>query len=279
VNDLSLLPDRLRLACLQFDVRRADVAGNCERVSSLMQEAAVRACHLVVLPEMWSASFAGEGLKREAECLAERQAFVAAEARRNQLWIAAGTLPEPASDDRVFNTLFLFDPTGTIRWSYRKVHLFPNSSEPRWFRGADRPAQPLMLGSWVIGGGVCYDVRMPELFRAQMKAQANLYVLPAQFPDPRLEHFTLLCRCRALENLAYLAGVNRIGSEGSLTHSGGSLVVDPFGRVLAQRDATEGIVIADLDVAVVQAIRRQHPFLEQTKTLDQLLAGGTLAHE
>lgn len=269
--DVQTLPDRFRLACLQFDVRRGAPAANMARVAGLLAEAAARGCRLAVLPEMWSASFLGEGLREEAGHVAERCDFIAAEARRHHLWIAAGTLPEPATAERVYNTLYLFDPLGNIRWKYSKVHLFPNSSEPRWFQAAEQQAQPLRLGAWTIGGGVCYDVRMPELFRCQMKAHANLLLLPAQFPDPRLEHFTLLCRCRALENLSYFAGVNRVGREGSLSHSGGSLIVDPFGRVLGQLAAEEGVLDAEIDIETVRSIRRQHPFLERTALLDRLL--------
>lgn len=266
-----ILPDRIRLGCLQFDIRRGDPSANQAVAARLLAEAAQSGCHLAILPEMWTAGFAAADLCHEAEQLDSRKEFIATTAQRHQMWIAAGTLPEPAGDGLVSNALFLFDPQGQERWSFRKVHLFPQPFELSWFRAAKQPATPLKIGSWSLGGGICYDLRMPELFREQMKQGVNLFLLPAQFPDPRLEHFTLLCQARALENLAFFVGVNRIGKEGALTHSGGSLVVGPFGRILASLGDCESLLVVDLDVQTVHETRRHHPFLRNTVILDHWL--------
>ena len=228
------------------------------------------------MPEMWSVGFAGSELHREADHLNERLVFLAEMARTHHLWIAAGSLPEVASGKKVFNTLFLFDPAGTIRFSYRKIHLFPNSSEPKYFQSGYALPEPVKTGKWVIGAGICYDLRMPELFRVQARQGVNLFLVPTQFPDPRLDHFHLFCRARAIENLAWLAGINRIGFDGTLSYSGGSAVFGPFGEVIATAEKAEEVVIGEIDAGEIQRVRREYPFLKETLVLDSLVANQPL---
>ncbi|HNW37139.1 MAG TPA: nitrilase-related carbon-nitrogen hydrolase, partial [Candidatus Ozemobacteraceae bacterium] len=223
--------------------------------------------HLAVMPEMWSCSFAGSGLAAEASRLSERLGWIADRAKRGGLWIAAGTLPEPAPDGKAFNTLHLVDPAGNVRLKYRKIHLFPLTGEPMYFAGGEHPAEPLRLGPWTFGAAICFDLRFPELFRAMMKQGVNIFAVPAQFPAVRQDQFALLARARALENQVALLAVNRTGREGGQSFAGGSIAADWSGNISFGLNAESGCGIGELDAAALAMERNKYPFVACAKLL------------
>jgi predicted amidohydrolase len=265
---MTELAGRLRLATLQWDIERQAVDQNRQTMLALLSQAVRAGADLICLPEMWTCSFCDTDLLAEACKFDTRQAEIADLARAHHLWIAAGSIPEPGDDQKVYNTFLLFDSQGHIRLKYRKIHLFPKTGEPRFFLPGDRIPEPAATGPWRIGVGICYDVRFPELFRAQMKKGANLFLLPAQFPTPRVDHFILLSQARALENLAYVAAVNRTGTETPLCFPGKSCIIDPMGALLAQNSDEPGLQIADLSADHVAELRQTLPFLAPTPILD-----------
>lgn len=271
------LPDTFSLATLQWDIRLNDVSGNLEIFDRLTRKAVAAGARFLLLPEMWSAGFCEAKLKLEAAQLQDRLAYCRDCAREHQIWIAAGTLPEPAPNGKVFNTLFLIDPEGKVRYQYRKMHLFPNTGEPLHFASptefpeSNAVPLPFTSGNWHVSAAICFEIRFPEIFRQCMKQRANLFLVPAQFPDPRLEHFRLLSRARALENQSYLVAVNRTGGGDNLVFSGGSAVFGPFGELLSESGKGEGFSLAAVDFHHLQSIRRQYPFIDHTPVLDRML--------
>ncbi len=268
---VNKLPERLRVAVLQFDIRRGDPDANLATVAQLLDAAAGFEPHLAVLPEMWTASFCGQQLVEEAWNLSGRVAWLAEQARARDLWILAGSLPEmpgPKGDQsRVYNTVILLDAAGVERYRYRKMHLFPLTGEDKFFVPGESLPDPFVSGPWTIAAAVCFDLRFPELFRAHVRRGTNLWLVPAQWPDPRGEHFTGLASARALENEAYVITCNRVGSEGKLTFPGASQVIEPFGTVVAGLHRQPGVVLAELDAARVAELRKSHPFLDQVRLL------------
>ncbi|RCK81634.1 MAG: Aliphatic amidase AmiE [Candidatus Ozemobacter sibiricus] len=262
----AVLPGDLRVATLQWDVSSKDPGHNLAAVERLTEQAARAGAHLVVLPEMWSRSFCGPDLPSEAACLPERLAFLRALAVRHRLWIA-GTLPEPGDGIKVFNALHLIDAEGVIRLHYRKVHLFPLTGEPDHFLPGTHVPEVCQAGPWLIGVGICYDLRFPELFRLQARRGANLFLVPAQFPKPRQEPFRLLGRARALDCQAAVVCVNRTGEDGRLAFFGGSLACDSFGNILWEMGPQEGVHVGDIRVDEIVAHRRDYPFLESMPLL------------
>ncbi|MFZ2957856.1 MAG: nitrilase-related carbon-nitrogen hydrolase [Candidatus Ozemobacteraceae bacterium] len=266
-NHFPPLPEEITVCGIQWDIRRDDVEANLQECDALLAQAALQKPHIVILPEMWSRSFCAGNLNQEADCLAERKFFCAARARQFGYWLAAGTLPEHSPAGKVFNTLFLFDPAGEERLAYRKVHLFPNTSEPKYFDPGTEIPLPVSSGPWKIGAGICFDLRFPELFRRQMRMGANFFLVPAQFPDPREDHFTLLAQARALENQAMLVAVNRTGADGVLTFFGGSLIADGFGKIESKLGREAGLMTARLRFDELQNQRQKYPFIEHTPFL------------
>jgi len=260
-------PSALRVALLQWDVKRRDVAANLAEADRLLAAAVAGDAHLAVMPEMWSCSFAGSGLVAEASRLSERLAWVAGRAKNGGLWIAAGTLPETAPGGKAFNTLHLVDPDGNVRLKYRKIHLFPLTGEPRYFAGGECLPEPLRLGPWTFGAAICFDLRFPELFRAQTKRGANIFAVPAQFPAARQEQFTLLARARALENQAAILAVNRTGHEGGDEFAGGSIVADWSGNISLNLNSEAGCGVSTVDAEALAMQRQKYPFIECARLL------------
>ena len=268
---MALLPDRLRIAVLQWDIRTDQVEDNLKTAAGLVAVAKAQSAHLAVLPEMWTRSFCEGNLVVEALCYRERLEWCRSLAQEHQLWLGAGTIPEPAdtaAEERVYNTFHLITPTGEVVLKYRKIHLFPNTGEPRFFLAGTTVPQPVTAGNWVIGAGICYDLRFPELFRRQMRQGANVFVVPAQFPRPREEHFTLLARARAMENLAGLIAVNRSGSTPTLNFPGNSMVLDVWGNRLVEMTGSAGCAVAELDFPTLAKVRSDFPFLQDTPLLN-----------
>lgn len=263
---LPQLPDELRVGTVQWNISRASVGENLESLDRILAELASSGPHLVLLPEMWSRGFCGNALLEEAEALPSRQASMQERAARHRIWIG-GTLPEPGDGRRVFNTFYLYDGEGILRFSYRKIHLFPLTREPEFFLPGDSLPAPCEAGSWRIGAGICFDIRFPGLFTSQVAQGANLLLLPAQFPDPRQEHFRLLARARALENQACVVGVNRTGADGALTYFGGSLICNFQGEIIGEMSRDEGGAVRTIRASEGEALRAAFPLQERISSL------------
>ncbi|MBC5782820.1 carbon-nitrogen hydrolase family protein [Ramlibacter sp. USB13] len=265
----------MKIAALQT-VSGTTVAANLEAARGLLAQAAGAGAELAVLPEY----FCLMGQKdRDKFAVRERfgsgpvQDFLAAQARALGLWIVGGTLPlEADSEEHVRNTSLAYSPQGECVARYDKVHLFrfdngrEQYDESRVIEPGDAP-QAFVLPSrdghaWRVGLSVCYDLRFPELYRG---LGADLLLVPSAFTHPTGEaHWELLLRARAVENLAYVCAPAQGGRhENGRRTWGHSMVVDPWGEVLAQRrEDGAGVVLADLEAARIAQVRTQLPALE-----------------
>lgn len=265
----------MKIAAIQT-VSGTTVAGNLEAARDLLAQAAREGAELAVLPEY----FCLMG-RRDTDKLAVRetfgegpvQAFLADAARRLGLWIVGGTLPLAASDDaHVRNTSLAYSPQGECVARYDKIHLFryDNGSEQYDESRVIAPGAALQSftlpsrdgHAWRVGLSVCYDVRFPELYRG---LGADLLLVPSAFTyGTGQAHWELLLRARAVENLAYVAAPAQGGRHESGRRTWGhSMVVDPWGGVLAQReDEGAGVVLAQLDAQRLAQVRAQLPALD-----------------
>jgi predicted amidohydrolase len=260
----------LRVALVQVEARD-DVDDNIARAAVLADEAAADA-DLVVLPEYVQYRGTDAGFRASARPIpgptTEPFAVVA---RRNGCWVLAGSHAEASGDPaRPFNTAVLLDRTGSVVATYRKLHLFdvavddgPADTESARVTAGDR-AVVVDLEGMDLGLSICYDLRFPELYRALALAGAQVLAVPAVFTERTgRDHWEVLLRARAIENGAWVvaAGGCGRGGPGAIPAWGHSMVVDPWGRVVAEAGAEEAIVRAELDLAAVAAARRQIPAL------------------
>ncbi|MEV4612379.1 carbon-nitrogen family hydrolase [Kitasatospora sp. NPDC049258] len=216
---------------------------------------------LVVLPELWPlGGFAYETWGAGAETLEGPTAeTMSAAAEAAGVWLHAGSIVERDPDGPIYNTSLLFAPDGELVHTYRKIHRFGFDSGEAVVMGAGQEIVTAATDLGRIGLATCYDLRFPELFRALLDAGAELLVVPAAWPAKRLEHWTLLARARAVEEQAYVLACNTAGTHGGVEQAGHSLVVDPWGRVLAEAGGDEEVLTVDFDQAEVAKARAEFP--------------------
>lgn len=246
----------IQAAALQFTVNQGDVDANLAYIREALPRVAAQGANLVLLPEMWSTGFAYKNLNE----LAQRTESIVAElcdlSAQHRL-VIIGSQPEPADDDRVYNTIHVVD-NGQVVARYRKLHLFSLLGEDKAFKGGDSWClAETSIGK--VGVIICYDLRFPELSRRLALEGARLICVPAQWPKPRQEHWRTLLRARAIENQLYVVSCNACGRIGKLDFFGMSMVIDPKGEVLADAGEQQTEIIAGLDWQAMDAWRAQIP--------------------
>ena len=244
-----------KVAALQM-VSGPDVAANLASADALLAEAAAGGAVVAALPEYFPIMGRADTDKvdvRETFGAGPIQSFLADAARRHGLWIVAGTLPLACADPgRVRNSSLVYDPAGVVRARYDKIHLFgfrrgsEHYEEARTIEaGSSVVALDTPFGRW--GLSVCYDLRFPELYRAM--GGPDLIFTPAAFTETTgRAHWELLNRTRAVENLAYVIAPGQGGRHASGRETFGStMIIDPWGEVLARLPKGEGCVLAEID--------------------------------
>ena len=260
---------RLSVALIQLDAT-ADVDANIERATALAAEAAQSGARFVVLPEYLQYRGGDDGFRASARPIPGPFTDVFAEvARRHDAWILAGSLAELADDPlRPSNTSVLIAPDGSIAAAYRKIHLFdvavddgPVDEESARVSGGTQPVCAEVDGI-KVGLTICYDLRFPELYRTLALAGAEILTVPANFTERTgRDHWEVLLRARAIENGAWVLAAGQSGGPPGQPAFGRSMVVDPWGTVVAQAPDGVGIVHALVDTDRVAAVRRQIPSL------------------
>jgi len=260
----------VRAAAIQLNATE-DKARNLARADRLVREAADLGCELVVLPEKW----AGLGGPEVAQAVAEpldgpAVTWARTVARELGIDLVAGSLTEHVpGDERARNTSVHVGPDGELHATYRKIHLFDVEVEGKEYRESDTeaPGSEIVVSEAAdgtrLGLSVCYDLRFPELYRILALRGADVLCVPAAFTVPTTrDHWEVLLRSRALENQCYVVAANQIGEHAPGYRSGGrSMIVDPWGLVLAQAPDVEGVVTAELDPERLREVRTRMPIL------------------
>ncbi len=236
-------------------------ADRVERALDLVRSQ--RGADLVVLPELWvQGGFAFGTFAATAEPLDGPLVRRLGDAARDLgAWLHGGSVVERAADGRLHNTSVLFRPDGSLAAVYRKIHLFGFAGGETTVLTAGDEVVTTELAGTTTGMATCYDLRFPELFRAFVDRGAELVLLPSAWPTPRIAHWSLLTRARAIEDQSYVVAVNGCGDQGGLRLGGRSVIVDPWGAVLAEAGDDEEVLVADLDLAHVATVRADFPVL------------------
>ena len=260
---------KLPVALVQLDAT-GDVDANIARGAELADEAAAGGARLVALPEYLQYRGPDDGYRASARPIPGEHTQAFAEiARRRGAWILIGSLAETSDDAaRPFNTSVLIRPDGTIAATYRKIHLFdvavdagPVDTESARVSPGDQVVLASVDGV-EIGLTICYDLRFPELYRALALAGAQVLTVPANFTERTgRDHWEVLLRARAIENGAYVLAPSQINGPPGQPAFGRSMVIDPWGTIVAQAADAVSIIHAELDLDRVAAVRRQIPVL------------------
>ncbi|MDO5740519.1 MAG: carbon-nitrogen family hydrolase [Ornithinimicrobium sp.] len=272
----------MRIAVIQLaygDGDQESVQERAARVADLVREHG--AGHdLVLLPELWSAGcFAVRDWQGRAQSLAGEDlppalAPLAAAARETGVVLHTGSVVErteaPGQEGRhLWNTSVVLDPAGRPCATYRKVHRFGfGSGEPKLMEAGtelvvlDLPAPAHEL---TIGLSTCYDLRFPELYRAQLDLGAQLFLIPAAWPQARVEAWRLLLRARAIEDQCFVVACNTAGTHAGQTMGGYSAIIDPWGTVLAEAGTEQEVLSVEIDSAAVAKARESFPVLRDRR--------------
>ncbi|HEV2998979.1 MAG TPA: carbon-nitrogen hydrolase family protein [Solirubrobacteraceae bacterium] len=260
----------MRVAAVQLS-STADKAANLATADRLVRTAAGEGARLIVLPEKWTVIGSEEDLRAGAEELEGPSVRWARElARELRIDLVAGSFVERRPGrERLSNTSVHVGPDGEIRGVYRKIHMFDVEIEGKSYEesAVTEPGEEIVTseaaGGFELGMAICYDLRFPELFRILALRGARVMALPAAFTLPTTrDHWETLLRARAIENQAFVIAANQTGAHSGGHHSGGrSMIVDPWGTVLARAQESEGTILAELDLGRQAEIRAELPAL------------------
>jgi len=262
-------PDTLRVAAVQLTAT-GDKAANIATASRLVERAAEAGAQLVVLPEKWNLIDVERRQVAGAEPLNGPSLSTARDwTRAHRIALVAGSISESVpGSGRAYNTSVLIQPDGNVTAVYRKLHLFDVEVGGHTYRESDGalPGADVVVGEYLshrIGMTVCYDLRFPELFRALTVAGAQILTVPAAFTATTGKaHWEPLLRARAIENQAFVIAAGQTGTHATGTDSHGhSMIIDPWGAILAEATDEETVIVADLDFAGLRQIRQDLPVL------------------
>lgn len=253
----------MRVSAIQLEVAdRTDWAGRLDEAAELVIREAENGAELVVLPELWvSGFFAHDAYRAVAEPIGGPITQRLMElARRHRIVLHCGSVVE-RDGERLHNTSVVFGRDGNVVATYRKVHIFGNrSQEPEYITPGDGLA---VFHDRGVGFGlsICNDLRYPELYRAQVDAGAEVILVAAAWPFPRVAAWRTLLRARAIENQAVVVACNAAGQQGNATYFGASTAINEWGLCLGELGDRPGVLTVDIDLDSIRASRRDFPWL------------------
>jgi predicted amidohydrolase len=225
-----------------------------------------RRVQLAVFPELWTVGYFNfEEYARSAEPIPGPSSRRFSEVARDLgIWLHAGSIIE-RSPQGLYNTSLLFAPDGSLRATYRKIHLFGYDSRESELLTPGDELTVAQTPFGVLALTTCYDMRFPELYRQLVQRGAEIFLVTAAWPYPRLEHWLILARARAIENLAYMVCCNASGRIREQQLLGNSLIIDPLGTPTARAGDDEQILYGTLDLDHVREVRARFPALRDRR--------------
>ncbi|WEK55751.1 MAG: carbon-nitrogen family hydrolase [Candidatus Cohnella colombiensis] len=250
----------LRIAIIQMNIVAGQPEVNFTNMKRKLEEC-VKADpkpDLIVLPEMWNTGYALEQIQSIADPDGnETKQFFATFSRQHQVSVLAGSIAQ-LNESNVTNTAYVFNKQGEEIGNYSKIHLFQLMNEHLHLQAGES------LGTFDLQGTqaavmICYDIRFPELARKLALSGTKILFVPAQWPHPRLHHWRTLLQARAIENQMYVVSCNTVGESGGSSFFGHSMIVDPWGEVIAEAGEEEATLTAQIDLSLVEEVRGRIP--------------------
>lgn len=253
----------MKISLIQMNIDFGQPQSNQQRVKKWVETAVqTEQADVVVLPELWNTGYDLERLDEIADN-GELRSWLGGLAQEHNIYLVAGSIAEKR-EDGVYNTTFILQPDGAEIGSYRKVHLFRLMDEEKFLQPGQEQAL-FSIEGYLAGSIICYDLRFPELIRNLAVKGADLLFVPAQWPVPRLNHWRVLNQARAIENQMYVVAVNRVGNGGGNQFFGHSMVIDPWGNILAEGGEEETMLTVDIDLSEVGRVRKKIPVFEDRR--------------
>lgn len=255
---------KFKISCLQMDIAFGNPTANYQKAERLIEEAMKENPDIIVFPELWTT---GYDLTR-LETIADKGAantidFLKKAAIKYQVHFVGGSVANQG-EQGVKNTLLIINNKGHLVHSYSKLHLFKLMDEHLYLEAGEEIGL-FDLDNNTFGGVICYDIRFPEWIRAHTSKGAEALFVVAEWPAPRLTHWRSLLIARAIENQCFVIACNRSGNDPNNEFAGHSMIIDPWGDVIAEAGATEEILSSVIEIDLVKDIRKQIPIFEDRR--------------
>jgi omega-amidase len=254
----------MKIYCCQFDIQWEDKKANFTKVRNMLTKEGPEPDSLVLLPELFATGFTMNAAELAEPNNSLTEQFLSDTAHRFRVYLLGGMIATGTAG-RGRNECAYFSPTGELIARYCKIQPFTMGGEAANYDSGER----VLVTSWnnfSLAPFICYDLRFPEVFRRAMRRGANLLTVMANWPVARIQHWVTLLQARAIENQAYVAGVNRCGTDPKLTYNGRSIIVNPTGEIIADAGDGERIISADVSLDFVNTYRAELPFLKDVRT-------------
>lgn len=254
----------MRIALIQTDISWNSPKENIGNFAVLLDKAQSAGAELVVFPEMFNTGFSFPTGDLACEANELGCAFLEENSRQRGLYVAASMPKVIQGDERPFNTVYVYGPEGVLG-EYSKIHLISALGEDKLYQGG-KTRLTVRIGEFRVSFFICYDLRFPQIF-SPIAEQTDLYVVVANWPASRQLHWETLLAARAIENQAYVVGVNRVGQGGGLDFCGGSKIFSPKGEMVANGGDQQNLIVADLDINEVRSWREQFKCLKDRQPM------------
>jgi len=253
----------MKFSLFQFNPIWEDKKGNQQKIIKYIDESDL-STDVLLFPEMTLTGFTMRSKRYSESINGETINFFRTIAQKNNMHIFAGFIEE--ENEKYYNTLFHINKKGDIENKYQKIHPFSFSGESRHYNAGTNLVITKIDGLQT-GLSICYDLRFPELFRQYGKSRVDAIINIANWPVVRIEHWQHLLKSRAIENLCYVVGVNRVGRDKGNEYNGQSSVYGPMGENILKFGKSEDLKTLDIDITKVKKARENFPFLDDIKLL------------
>lgn len=262
----------MKVAAIQHDIVWEDAKATREHVTPLIAAAAAAGAGLIVLSEMYATGFSMHPERMGEDEGGPSERYLVEQAALHGAHLLA-SVAQRGADGRYRNNAIVAAPDGSVH-RYAKIHPFSHAGEHEHYAAGDRYLTVEIRGLRVTPF-VCYDLRFADEFWACAE-RTDLFVVPANWPEPRREHWRTLLRARAIENQAFVVGVNRVGTTRSAAYAGDSAIIDPLGRTLAEAGPVETTLVAEVEAVEVSAVRAEFRFLMDRSAPGDIRTGSIL---
>jgi len=254
----------MNVSLVQHDIIWEDKTANCEHVARLVAAASPVTGSLIILPEMFATGFSMDLSATTQKEDRREEAFLSELAVRHQSHVLGGVV-SAVEGGRAYNEAVTFGPDGSLVARYAKMRPFSFGGEPAAGYQAGTQIVTFSWQGFTVAPFICYDLRFPELFRQAVSLGADLFIVIASWPARRTPHWLTLLQARAIENQAYVVGVNRTGDDPQSHYCGRSIVIDPMGQIIADAGEGEGVLQTQLDRQQLTAWRQEFPALQDMR--------------
>lgn len=253
-----------KVGLVQMDIAFGDPKENYKKAEQWFEKAAEQACSLVVLPELWTTGYDLTRLDEIAHHEGEDVIhFLKEQAAKHQFHIVGGSIAKQTANG-VKNTMYVVDKNGNLLHEYSKLHLFRLMDEHKHLVAGEDETKFTIDGQ-EAGSFICYDIRFPEWLRKPVLNGAKVLFVVAEWPLPRVDHWQTLLKARAIENQSYVVACNRSGRDLNNVFAGHSMIIDPWGAVIAEAGEGEELLTGSVDLGVIDEIRRRIPVFDDRR--------------